>query len=350
MIMSNLKQLGALSVLLFMSWLIIISYRSKSSPIAQDMSTQIEFQEIPLVEGQYSSAVWLESGKITLKYQPSLDITSQNIELVFINQDGGEWNSIRFTKPEECDIGRYGRINKLPDGRLGFVYDCTIREPSWKSYYSLYAWNADAGNYEQLLVYPRYFRATNFTVSPLTGEIVQERGGVTDIYPELYLTDIDGSWSQFVPEFFRAVTPAWSADGRQLAFLANEVGPRERFSIFTGLVGLNNILDYPWDLYLADEQLGDFRIILSGIQHPRLLRWSPDGKWLAFSGRFSQESGIFAFNPETRQLVRIWARNQWFDWSPDSTKLVTDMIDDPGISINNNTQPVIIDLSFLTDR
>ncbi|HTV56499.1 MAG TPA: hypothetical protein VMI06_16505, partial [Terriglobia bacterium] len=51
-------------------------------------------------------------------------------------------------------------------------------------------------------------------------------------------------------------------------------------------------------------------------------RWSPDGKWIAFSRDRSLESGIFITHPDGTSMRRITARGGWPEWLPDGKGLV----------------------------
>lgn len=259
-----------------------------------------------------------------------------------------EWVEVPFIKPDECDVGRYQTINRLPGEGLGFIYDCTIFEPYMKINYSLYNWDMVTGEFQLLHTYPRYFGATDFTVSPGEMEIIQEEGG-NNPQPLLHHVAQNGEMTQFVPDFFRAGSPDWSPDGETIAFFANESGPEEKSSIFAGLVELNNVIDFPWDLYLMDKTSGETQVVLSGVQYVTGLKWSPDGRWLAFRGTFQEKVGIYVFDPNTLELIRIWGKSNKFDWSPDSEQMVILDLDADPENVDK-AFPIIVDISFLMYR
>lgn len=313
------------------------------------MTDNVETKLISLQEdGYYIRTAWATPEWLIFQYSPEKDVTSQNNELVAVNVNNEEWRVMPVIKSEGCDINRFGSIRRLPDGQLGFIFECLIKEPSMRRMFSLYAWEVDTNQIHLKQTYPRYFFATSFSVSPNSFEVVQEEGG-SNPEPKLHRVTENGQVVQMVPGFFRARSPSWSPDGQQLAFLGNESGPDEKSNTFSGLIALNNVLDYPWNLYLVAKSGDNPQKVLAGIQYGTQLTWFPEGQWLAFSGVFREQRGIFVFNLETREIIRIWSKTNIFDLSPDGKQLV---ILDQEIGLENIdvTQPIIIDISFITTQ
>jgi hypothetical protein len=77
------------------------------------------------------------------------------------------------------------------------------------------------------------------------------------------------------PRVGRARAPAWSADGKTIAFL----GSPETI----GMRGQER-LDAPWNLYLMDPRNLHLRRVVDGIRGAGKLTWSPDSLFLAFNG------------------------------------------------------------------
>lgn len=314
----------------------------------EEQISHAQAQSLSVPAGNYWRTTWLNSSWVAFLYQPEFDITLQNSELALYNLSNEEWVEVPFLKPDECDVGRYQTINSLPGESLGFIYDCTIFEPYMKIYYSLYNWDMVTGEFQLLYTYPRYFGATDFTVSPGEMEIIQEEGG-NNPQPWLHYVAQNGEMTQFVPDFFRAGSPSWSPDGETIAFFANESGPREKNSLFAGLVALNNVIDFPWDLYLMSGISDETQVVLSGVQYATGLKWSPNGKWLAFRGTVQGKAGLYVFDPNTSELIRIWGKSNKFDWSPDSEQMV--ILDlDPDPENVDKAFPIIVDISFLMYR
>jgi Tol biopolymer transport system component len=113
----------------------------------------------------------------------------------------------------------------------------------------------------------------------------------------------------------QAYGPAWSPDGRLIAF----VGAPEQ-----GRVGQEK-LDSWYNLYLMEADGSGRRPLVEGFRFPSGLTWSPDGRWLVFSGRFGglvAERGWWLVEAATgrRQLLtRAYVNDP--AWSPDGQRL-----------------------------
>jgi Tol biopolymer transport system component len=65
------------------------------------------------------------------------------------------------------------------------------------------------------------------------------------------------------------------------------------------------------------------REVLSGIDGPRALSWSPDGQWLVFSGSIEGAEGLWLWRASDQKLVQVAAGAMFHPaWSPDSTRIV----------------------------
>jgi len=103
----------------------------------------------------------------------------------------------------------------------------------------------------------------------------------------------------------REIHPAWSPDGRQLAFFCDRTGE--------------------YELYIAGTDIGSNarRITRDLNTWPFLPRWSPDSKWLAFS---THNRILYLADSGTGKLIEV--DHSLFDdirhyrWSPDSKWLV----------------------------
>lgn len=108
----------------------------------------------------------------------------------------------------------------------------------------------------------------------------------------------------------RADWPAWSPDGKTIAFFSS---PKS-----VGEEGVGR-LDAPWQLLLMDPDTLQTRVLVEGVEHARATTWSPDGRWLAY---IAEEDGVFvvsAAGGRPRQVSEEPAR--WLAWSPDGDEL-----------------------------
>lgn len=106
---------------------------------------------------------------------------------------------------------------------------------------------------------------------------------------------------------------AWSPNGEQIGFFASADA--------LGHEGIDRAQG-EYKLYLMDSDRLEPEPILDGVYYANQLAWSPDGKWLAFTGQRHGSSGIWLFSPQERLLVRVTNDPiESFSWSPDGSKL-----------------------------
>lgn len=120
-----------------------------------------------------------------------------------------------------------------------------------------------------------------------------------------------------------AFSPSLTEDGRTLAFFASPAA--------VGLSGPDR-LNTPANIYLLDRPTNVVRSILTDVAGAGALRWSPDGRTIAFVGEVADRNGTWLVRPGGTPL-RIADDVEEFAWSPDSTRLFAsesaDSLDDP---------------------
>lgn len=90
-----------------------------------------------------------------------------------------------------------------------------------------------------------------------------------------------------------------SPDGRTLAFVRTESGISR--------------------IYLKPVEGGTERLLTSSPS--TVPRWSPDGKWIAFSPNRGYESGVFIIHPDGSGLMRLATSGGWPVWMPDGKRV-----------------------------
>jgi Tol biopolymer transport system component len=168
--------------------------------------------------------------------------------------------------------------------------------------------------------------AQSFTFSPDMSQFVQENrigGGLSD---KLLLVSTDKSVKELLPDFQRARSPAWSADGKTIAFAGTKESPVNKE--LTSEQDIERLFFYPWDIYLMHANGSNPRILLPLVGTIYGLKWSPTNEnLLLFGGNsFNHVPGIWLLDITNMSVKRIWNKNSLLDWSPDGSKIV--LLDD----------------------
>jgi hypothetical protein len=229
----------------------------------------------------------------------------------------------------------------MPDGRVGLVKTCDLDSSTSPipTSYSLVAGSLESGSIEPLVTssplgFLRSFAPPTLTVSPEMDMAIVGAGNflcgsiaMVDHQGLRYLpvTIREGYRSWSLDDYFlnddrlctgigRADVPAWSPDGQHVMFAGSPLS--------IGIDGQGR-LDAPWNLYLMDVQNWEPRVVLRNVLYPSQLSWSPDGRWLAFGGYFSDGTeGTYLLQPEDGRLTRISSAFLISPaWSPDGTAI-----------------------------
>lgn len=143
-------------------------------------------------------------------------------------------------------------------------------------------------------------------------------------YPDLSVSGPGGSWSPgdlIAPGGAEVCSSSgnggwgtWAPDGGSIIFFVS--------TDVIGKIGFDR-LDQEWSLYSAPPSLDSATLLLSGIVEPRSPAWSPDGRWLAFSGTLEGESGgTWLLDPSDGSLILVSSsKAAWLDWAPEGEAL-----------------------------
>lgn len=305
-------------------------------------------QPVELPPGYYAWAVWLDDETLALAYEEeepgalpnqlvTFHLASASLEMLPMPVLGSECPGI--------DILRLVRINV---GQVAFLVRCGFGPPEHAWDDRLYIWDAATQEMTQLQRYPEYFGASDFAVSPDLAHVLQEHMG-DGIYNQLYLADAEGTLTRVFTDTWRIGSPAWSPDGRQVAFAATGLGPAPSTNIFSGLPGIDTALNQPWTIYTAAPDLAQPNAVVDEALIVRALRFSPDGSKLAFNAtNYKGHEGVFVVELASGAVVQIWEKDVDFDWSPDGQRMLI-MVDDPMLERSIFYRSVILDLSKLEE-
>ena len=125
--------------------------------------------------------------------------------------------------------------------------------------------------------------------------------------------------------------PAWSPDGKQIAFYSNRgetaQGPADFTLAYGGAVQISYHSGPPSSLSAAGtvyvtnaDGTGEASVLVAyPADQPS---WSPDGKHIAFTTNFFGGNGeLWVINPDGSGLKKIATLNTGYAWSPDGTQI-----------------------------
>ena len=289
-------------------------------------------RDLPLPPSGYSGLAWLRGGTLVIADSGRLteDATSR---LLFLDELGSGDYTAASAKSDGCLVREFHAPAALPNGSVAFLELCGVdqtgRLPTEEWFLRQLEGPTDQ-DFPFLLNDRLDFFPGPFSVSPsldqaivtvgdvLCGSLLWVDDGLIR-YPDIVIEGGDGeSWN--LGSFFadtstdsctdqgRAAWPAWAPDGSGIAFLGSPES--------IGVSGQDR-LDVPWNVYLIAPSATEARPILEGINHAMALSWSPDSRWLAFSGELSGSGGTWLYDMRTDEAIAIGGSEALaLAWSP----------------------------------
>jgi hypothetical protein len=285
-----------------------------------DLSSHPAFTPLSVPDnGYYSSPVWMSEDLLIFTYRPpelpsylepaTPDLRSYSIKV-------RTWRKVPLVAAPDCPYTIFTFPQRLPDEHLGFVNYCVTNDTR-----TLQEMNIKTGIVDMISEPVSPGVAGQFSFSPDMSALVQEDMTGRFLSNKLFYRRGD-VLTQIVPTFVRAMYPAWSPQGDEIVFWGTASYPGgvpTEFKTYSQIAGLGG---YPWDLYISAPDGTKLRIVLPAVSDPRLLKWSPIDRIIAFSGTFEGREGVWLLEPDTVHLTRVWPEAAEFDWSPDSSKMV----------------------------
>ncbi len=288
----------------------------------------IDITPVPIEapDGYYQDIAWLEPEALAMDYMPTANTHNVETQLMVLDPISGSHYLLADEIPSVCHETRYGRITSLPDGRLGYLWECVPHKGFGRDF-RLHEWDQTMQIDQELYRYPIPFWATAFSFAPVMDRWLQEQSGDSLSNKLHFVEPGAGPVRLLENSFARAGHPFWLADN-SIIFAGTPQLPESDINLFSGLPGIGSILSEPWNIYLTDldslldESVGEEQIILSGIQYIESVRVSPDRQFASFLGTIDNNQGLWIYRLESGELARLWAGFGPYDWSPDSSAIM----------------------------
>ncbi|PZC49215.1 MAG: WD40-like Beta Propeller Repeat [Chloroflexi bacterium] len=289
--------------------------------------------QIDAPEGNYTSVAWPSEDSIIAAFEPValLDEDLFGLDLWRIALDSTISERLDLPEPNftYCHSVRFHDPAALADGRFAFVREC----------------EQDRGFVSELLVStpgssavsplfpldPLSFKFAGYSLTPDGSKALTSiQEGMGDD-----LTLVSGTESRRIyGEFERANNPAWSPGGDAFVFFGNEAiygDPSRRWQ------------ELSYHFWLVDtgcevagsECSSEPVLMLQNFYPGGRPQWSPDGRWVAYSGtNWIEDPGLFLRNMENGGISRI-ATGEYRDiaWAPDGQRLVA-ILEKPNLKDN----------------
>ncbi len=329
---------------------------------------------ITSLPGDYSGLSWLPNGWLVVEHRPTPTASIFGEQIWRMRPDGRSFQRIDLPLDPLCRQITYLYPQALPDGRLGLVKLCDpYRLRADLEHRYLVAYETNKGTLSRLMATDLdRFSGSETTWSPqmdrgMLGQSSSICAGIGWISPMgIELTDTTvtdggttflldqelrdaykswrpgGTYGRSCSRNGRAENPAWSPDGKRIAFLADAsaIGSRG----FTRL-------DHPWKLYLMDPRMRRSVQVMDGLGDPCGPAWSPDSLWVMVCARRGSGAGTWVVNVRTHEKLQL------FDqviapraWAPDGRQVATIVPNNPKEDISTQLDHqivVIVDLPRL---
>ena len=331
-------------------------------------STEVREQSVsslPLPPSGYAGLAWLTDGTLVVADPGRLTEDATSRLLFMSDPSTGAYTPVE-AKGDGCLAHEFLFPMALSNGSVAFLEMCSVDHGTGHlpaEDWFLRRLPGPTDPHFPLLLKDRLgFFPGPFSVSPsmdralasagdsMCGSLIWVDDGLIE-YPDIVIEDEDGeSWN--LGSFFRdtsrnsctdqgrASWPAWAPDGSRIAFFGSPES--------IGVSGQDR-LDVPWNLYVTPPSATGARPILEDITHARALAWSPDSRWLAFSGGLDDQEGTWLFDTSNDQAIAISASEALaLAWSPAADQIAATVPVDPnGMSLDSKV--TLFDVSRIVE-
>lgn len=348
------------------SLLVALALGGCSAPVGSTSPTLFDLAPatVSLPPGEVFGLAWLQDGWLVTNFRADPDGGFGSSRLWRFRPDGSGFAEIELPGDPTCRLLEYIRPIALSDGRLGYVRECLKAGMSPGEEFEASLGSVDLGSGRIELLAPvvsgvGYASIASFDWDPsIEAGLIDQGSGICqglqridqDGPRPIDLVISDGDQQFNLADEFRRPTSDCSATGTAESPSRSWTDGRVAFFASPASVGVEGQgrLDAPSSLFIADPELKTASPRLSGIQIPAGLAWSPDGRWLAFSGDVTGSGrGAWLFDT-TNSTLRRFTGLRVFElaWSPDGREIAAiESSTDPNVSRRIH----VFDLSGLLD-
>lgn len=309
--------------------------------------------EVPLGKNNLGGLIWMSS-EVIVTGRADLDKRYENTEPWILRPDGNEFRAMKLPDVEGCRKTFYVPQSRLSDGRIGFSRVCRAPfDAHWDTKTQIVAVHPETSEVEVLSDLEDKLFPLEVSWNPtLTRAIASQGSGICaslswiirDGVEDLPLTMGEGKKSWRLDEELhadtctggRAGSPAWSPDGKHIAFFASP----DSFGVKS-----HARVDKPWNLYLMNPETLELKTLVKGVQRAGGTAWSPDSRWIAYTGH----GGIFVVPAAGGNPQRLSSLDGFsLSWSPQGNEIAFLTADDSAPEKTFQTKMLIMDISKLS--
>jgi Tol biopolymer transport system component len=210
--------------------------------------------------------------------------------------------------------------------------------------------------------------ATPVSYPPPTGRIVfaTDRDDPEGSYEDVYVANVDGSGLTRLTNYeYDADFPAWSPDGRQIAFAAWRDGNYEVYVMNADGSDVTRLTNNPerdleprwspdgqrivyeserdgnWEIYVMNADGSGQVNISNNSAEDREPDWSPNGQWIAFCSDRGGDFDIYLMRQDGSGAVNLTqdpARDYLPHWSPDGQRIAFESNRVDGSNISHSSE------------